>query len=198
MFVLLPIISFGQWQLMGNKIDGTTDGDKIGSTHSLDIDSTGTTIAFGTATNSDFFPFSGFAKVMDWNGTDWVQRGDTFFGTDPAYEGTVSAVSLSADGMTVAVSSPWGFNALGYKSGVVRVFDWDGTNWILRGENIDGEGNASPTLSGDVFGTALELSSDGNKIVIGARSNSPQAGAIQFSGHARVYHWNGTDWIQIG
>lgn len=197
-FAILPVLSLGQWQLMGTEIDGASDGDKIGLTHSIDMDSTGTTIAFGTPLNHDFFPFSGYAKVMDWNGTDWVQRGDTFFGTDPTLEGTGSCVSLSADGMTVAVSSPWGSNSLGYKCGIVRVFDWNGSAWVLRGNMIEGEGNADPLYSGDVFGTAMELSSDGNKIIVGARANTPQIGVNEFTGHARIYHWNGSSWMQIG
>jgi hypothetical protein len=196
-FLLFPILSFGQLQVMGSNIDGAPI-DQIGTTHSIDIDSVGTTIAFGTPFNSDFFPFSGYAKVMDWDGTDWIQRGDTFFGSDTTFEGTGAAVCLSADGMTVAVSSPWGYNSLNYKCGVVRVFDWNGTAWMLRGNIIEGEGSSFPAFAGDVFGTAMDLSPDGNKIVIGARGNTPQLGANQLSGHARVYHWDGNSWVQAG
>lgn len=198
LFCLIPAFSFGQWQQLGSSIIGTVDNDKLGSTHSIDIDSAGTTIAFGTAFNSDIFPYSGYAKVFDFNGTNWIQRGNTFVGLDSTLEGTGSAVSLSADGNTVAISSPWGYNNLGYKCGIVRVFDWNGTSWVQRGGRINGEGNIIPMFSGDVFGTSMELSANGNHLIVGARSNTKEVGVLQFQGHARVFNWNGTEWIQIG
>jgi hypothetical protein len=91
-----------------------------------------------------------------------------------------------------------GYNSLGYKCGIVRVFDWSGTSWLQRGNTIEGEGNINPIFDGDVFGTALELSADGDHIVVGARSNTQQVGVLQLQGHARVYNWNGTSWVQIG
>ncbi len=107
-------------------------------------------------------------------------------------------MSLSADGLSIAVSSPWGYNSLGYKCGNVRVFDWSGTAWVQRGNTIEGEGNVFPAFSGDVFGTALELSANGNHIVVGARSNTQEFNVLQFQGHARVFSWNGSTWQQVG
>lgn len=198
LIMLVPFMGLAQWTQLGNSINGTADNDKFGSTHAIAIDSLGTTIAVGSPFNSSVFTYSGYAKVLDWNGSSWVQRGSDFLGTDSTYEGTGAAVDLSADGMTVAVSSPWGYNSLGYKCGNVRVFDWLSNAWVQRGSNIEGEGNVLPVFAGDVFGTALQLSADGNYIVVGGRSNTPEVGVNQLSGHVRVFEWNGSDWIQIG
>ncbi|MCF8253558.1 MAG: T9SS type A sorting domain-containing protein [Bacteroidia bacterium] len=198
LFCFLPTLSFSQWTPLGNAVNGIAGNDKLGFTHAIDMDSAGTTLAVGTPYNSDVFSYSGYAKVLDWNGTAWVQRGNTFLGTDSTLEGTGAAVDLSANGKTVAVSSPWGYNSLGYKCGIVRVFDWNGSAWVQRGSRIDGEGNIIPIYSGDVFGTAMQLSSDGNYLIVGARSNTPGVGVNQLSGHARIYHWDGTAWIQKG
>lgn len=198
LIMLVPFMGLTQWTQLGNSINGTTANDKLGSTHAIAIDSLGTTIAVGTPFNGTLFPYSGYAKVLDWNGSSWVQRGSDFLGTDSTYEGTGSAVDLSADGMAVAVSSPWGYNSLGYKCGNVRVFDWVGNSWVQRGATIEGEGSIFPTFEGDVFGTALQLSADGNYIVVGARANTPEVGVNQIAGHVRVYHWNSTTWEQLG
>ena len=108
LFIFIPTMMSAQWNQIGSELNGIVSGDRIGSNHSIDIDSTGNTIAFGTGFNSDVFPYSGYAKVFDWNETAWVQRGSTFFGTDSTLEGTGSAVSLSADGLSLAVSKPLG------------------------------------------------------------------------------------------
>jgi len=196
--IMVPAICWSQWSQLGVSINGTDPNDNLGATHAIAIDASGMSIAVGSAKNSDVFTYSGYAKVFDWNGASWMQRGSDFLGTDSTYEGTGSAVDLSANGLTLAVSSPWGYNSLGYKCGVVRVFDWAGGTWVQRGENIEGEGNPNPLFSGDVFGTALELSSDGNFIVVGARANTQEIGVNQFSGHVRVYNWNGSNWVQVG
>ena len=122
-------------------------GDRLGFQNALAMDSTGNTIAVGAAYNNNLFPYSGYARVMDWDGNNWVQRGNDIIGTDTIYEATGYAVDLSSDGMTLAVSSPWGWNSLAYKCGNVRVFDWDGISWIQRGSDIEGEGDPNPLSS---------------------------------------------------
>lgn len=76
---------------------------------------------------------------------------------------------------------------------------YDGTHWqtlavlsVLppfagqqQGQDIDGE------AAGDASGVAVSLSGDGNRLAIGA----PQNGTF---GHARVYEWSGTAWVQLG
>lgn len=190
-------LSLGQWSTLGMPIDGISEGDKLGSLNSVAIDSAGNTIVVGSSRNSDFGSFYGYAKVFDWNGSQWIQRGSTFFGSE-LLEGTGSAVDISNDGNTVAISSPWGYNSLNYKCGVVNVYDWDGNTWNLRGNTIEGEGSPSPLFQNDVFGLALALSPNGNYIAIGAPQNTQEVGVLQLQGHVRVYHWDGQSWTQLG
>lgn len=197
LFLFFPFLSFSQWSQFGNDITGM-EGDQLGGTHSISLDAAGQALAVGTPFNSDNGAFSGYAEVFDWDGSEWILRGNRIEGMLPDTEGTGAAVSLSADGMTLAVGHSHGLNSLGYRCGVVSIFDWDGAEWVLRGEVIEGEGNASPAFATDVFGTALHLSADGNFIVVGARGNSPELGVLQISGHARVFQWDGTDWVQMG
>jgi hypothetical protein len=194
-FVSVQVVA--QWTPVGSPMSGMSDNDKLGDFNTIALDEAGNTIAIGTPYSSAFGPVYGYAMVMDWNGSAWVQRG-TFFPGSLALEGTGAAVDLSADGNTVVVSSPWGPNALGYECGVVNVYDWDGSDWVQRGSQIDGEGNPSPLFSTDVFGLDVDLSPDGNFLAIGAPNNTQQVGVMQGQGHCRVYQWDGTDWVQMG
>lgn len=194
---LLPFSLAAQWTQLGNFIDGKSADTKLGSFNSIALDSLGTTLAAGSPYFSDSGQFFGYAQVYDLVGGQWVDRGVPFQGSD-SLEGTGAAVSLSATGNTVAVSSPWAYNSLGYKCGVVNVYDWNGSEWIIRGATIEGEGNPSPAFEGCVFGHSICLSPDGNYIAIGAISNTQQVGVLQLQGSARVYHWDGQSWVQMG
>jgi hypothetical protein len=103
-----------------------------------------------------------------------------------------TAVSLSANGNTVAVGSPY-YDLSGIiNRGQVRVFDWSGSNWTVRGTNILlGEG------SNDYSGMSVSLSEDGKVVAVGAPLNDG-AGNLTDSGHARVYAWDGSVWAQRG
>ncbi len=59
---------------------------------------------------------------------------------------------------------------------------------VQMGEDIDGE--AAEDYSG-----AVSLSSDGNRVAIGASGNN---GSATGSGHVRVYDWSNGNWIQVG
>ena len=75
-------------------------------------------------------------------------------------------------------------------SGHVRVYGYNGTNWLQLGDEIDGE------AAGDWSGRSVSLSADGRTVAIGAYNND---GNGSNSGHVRVYGYNdGTNWTQLG
>lgn len=194
--LLMPFLSVAQWASQGG-VNGQVSNDKLGLFNSIATDADGNTMVVGSATNSALGQYFGYAKVLDWNGSQWIQRGQTINGSS-LFEGTGKAVDLTADGNTLVVSSPWGFNSLNWKCGVVRVFDWNSTQWIQRGNTIEGEGNTSPAFRGDVFGMDVSITPDGNFLAIGAPSNTKEVGVLQIQGHVRVYQWNGQSWAQMG
>lgn len=193
---VLPKFCFGQWTSNGF-VNGLAYGDKLGLTNAIAMDADGSTMAVGSSANSQLGTFFGYAKVFDWNGSQWIQRGQTINGS-AIFEGTGGSVDLTADGNTLVVSSPYGFNSLNWKVGLVRVFDWNGTQWIQRGLTLEGEGNLSPLLRNDAFGYDVSITPDGKYLAIGAPSNTKQAGVLQIQGHVRVFQWDGQSWIQIG
>ena len=98
------------------------------------------------------------------------------------------SVSLSADGSIVAIGAHFN-SAGGSYRGHVRVYAWNGTSWVQRGDDIDGEAN------NDLSGTSVSLSADGSIIAIGAPYNDSNG---YHSGHVRVYAWNDSIWVQRG
>jgi len=98
------------------------------------------------------------------------------------------SVSLSADGDRLAVGAH-NHDGNGSKSGLTRVYHWSGADWTQLGSDIDGEAVE------DYSGVSVSLSSDGNRVAIGADGNDDNGDK---SGHVRVYHWSGTQWLQLG
>jgi hypothetical protein len=91
------------------------------------------------------------------------------------------------------ISSDFNIIALGSRidnnnTGKVRVFHWNGDIWLKMGSDLLGE------AANDNFGSSVSLSSDGNKLIVGAPNND---GNGADSGHARVFQWNGENWVQL-
>jgi hypothetical protein len=224
----------GSWVQRGNAVFGESSNDRQGEQRELAISDNGNTFIVGAGGNSGNVSFAGHARVFDWNGNSWVQRGNDIDGVGANNYAGRSAIS--ADGNTIAVGAP-GNNSNGSNSGHVRIFEWNGNSWTLKGAQIVGtSGNESggcvdlalngdmvaigstdgevvriyewngsawvqkgPSLyaeaSGDYFGEELDLTPNGNSIIIGGQNND---GAGTFAGHVRVFDWNGSAWVQRG
>jgi|SaaInl3SG_22_DNA_1037383.scaffolds.fasta_scaffold23032_1 hypothetical protein len=190
--------SSAQWNVMGDPFSGG-EGDQLGRWEQLDISGNGLRMAYGTPYNSDSFPFSGYAKVFEWNQGGWVQLGEGFHGVDPLQdEGTGSSVSLDEDGSTLALGIAYAYNSMEWRTGGVRIYDWNGSTWVQRGAMIEGEGDPSPIHQTDTFGQSVGLSADGNTVIVGAEGNTLEPGVLHYQGHAKVYDWDGAAWLQRG
>ena len=103
-----------------------------------------------------------------------------------------SALSLSADGNTLAVSAPGDSSA----KGAVYVFNDNGAGWQQSARitaNIAG--------SGDNFGVSLDLSNDGMTLAVGADGEAsldgnPTNNDAFGAGAAYVFNNNGSGWSQ--
>ena len=113
---------------------------------------------------------------------DWVQRGSDIDG-EAANDLSGISVPLSADGSVVAIGAR-GNDGNGIdNSGHVRLYAWNGSSWVQRGSDIDGE------AANDLSGWSVSLSADGSVVAIGAYRND---GNGIDSGHVRLYAWNGS------
>ena len=118
----------------------------------------------------------------------WIQLGSDIVPSNERSNDELK-VSLSADGLTLAVGSPWTDSNGLIDSGEVKIYRYINNSWELLGKAIGGEGIE------DNFGKAIDISYDGNMVVIGAPYND---GNGRHSGHVRVYQYKDNEWVQMG
>jgi len=131
-----------------------TEGDQAGTSVSLSAD--GSVVAVG----SPYYDISGGTnigqmRVFSWSGSTWMPRGNAIIGKSMGDRSGWSA-NMSADGTVMAIGAPFSDgsgNAI--DSGHVRVYGWNGVDWIKRGDDIEGEvGVLSPprvvSATGDI------------------------------------------------
>ncbi|MEL6354940.1 MAG: DUF4347 domain-containing protein [Cyanobacteria bacterium J06627_28] len=178
------------WQQVGSPIIGQAAGDFNGS--SVDISDDGNTVAIGAYGSDSNGTNSGQVRIFQNVGGDWQQIGSNIDGAQQRNEsgGRSSGVSLSADGNIVAIGG-YNYRYNGQVIGHVRVFENVNGDWQQRGPDIIGEER------GDVFGWAVALSDDGNRLVTSGIYND---GSFTRAGHGRVFDFNsGADeWQQVG
>jgi hypothetical protein len=182
------------WTQLGSDIDGEAAYDKSG--WSVSMNSAGDKVVVGAPSSKTINGVdSGHAQVYEYNGTDWVKQlkkqdidGEAArdFSTGLVYGGTVS---VNSAGSRVAIGAPYNDGVNGKDSGHVRVYEYDGFFWKKLGQDLDGK------AAGDWYGNSVSMNSIGNRVVIGAYRNSDKG---VDAGHAQVYEYNGTNWIQLG
>ena len=155
---------------------------------SVDLDDEGNSVVVGAyKSNSE----RGQVLVYDFNGANWVQRGQILSGVNN-YDQFGFDVSMSNDGNTIAVGSKgWDSNPNNttYEIGETTVYDWNGSNWVQRGSSIQGINIF------DQCGFAVSLSGNGNRMAIGYKGNNT---AFPAAGLVRIFDWNGIAWVQNG
>ena len=177
----------GSWTILGIDTEGGTAGDQFGTSVALSAD--GQTMAGGAPRNNNPGSDSGNARVYSYTGGVWVKDGQSISGEAPG-DRSGRSVALSGDGRRVAIGAPEN-DGNGSSSGQVRVYEYDIDSdlWIQLGGDIDG------SAAGDDFGLSVDLSNDGNTLLVGIQlSGIPGDQA----GSAEVFSWNGTSWNQRG
>mmetsp|Transcript_6309 Transcript_6309/g.8207 ORF Transcript_6309/g.8207 Transcript_6309/m.8207 type:complete len:234 (-) Transcript_6309:367-1068(-) len=126
-------------------------------------------------------------NILARDGGDWGLRETISFRQTSEFAEFGYAVDLSNDGSVLAVGARTGGP---FQEGLVFVYDWDGSNYNLRGGTaLTGE-NAD-----DRFGFAVKLSQDGTVVAAGANFNDDGG---RSAGSVRVFAWDGEAWGQRG
>lgn len=117
-------------------------------------------------------------------GQTWTQLGSSMHG-EAAFDNSGQSIAMSDDGLSIIIGAPGNSGSFN-GAGQARVYSYDGTDWVQKGADIDGEAQY------DGSGSDVAMSADGDIIAVGASANSSSAG------HVRVYEWNGSAWAQKG
>ena len=171
-------------------LNGVETFDKFGS--AVDLSSDGLTVAVGAPYHrvGGSGDFVGKVSVFKWDGSNYVALGSDLIGSDK-YDFFGAHLSLDNEGNTLAVMGPGRDATSGstyLNKGRVRVYNYDGSNWVQSPSSYDFDGEADGDQSAGSLneskGQRVFLSGDGSVLAIGADLND---GSATDSGHVRVY-----------
>ncbi len=135
-------------------------GDNFGWT----VDISGDTLVAGAPGDDDSGAQSGSAYIFHFDGTQWVEEAKLLPPAGAPHEYFGYAASISGDTAVVGAH----FNgANGQQAGLVYVYQFNGTDWVLQAELLASDGAA-----GDYLGRAVGIS--GTTIVAGAPRDDDQ------------------------
>ena len=131
-------------------------------------------VAIGAPSNDGNGARAGHVRIYNWNGSAWAQKGIDIDGEAVDDQSGISVSMPNSN--TVAIGAAEN-NDNGSNAGHVRVYEWNGSAWVKKGIDIDGE------TTNDWSGTSVSMP-DTNHVAIGARLND---GSGIEAGHTRVY-----------
>ena len=162
-------VGTSDWVQKGNTLTG---GSEFGGRTSISRD--GNTIIVGEGGIS----INNNVKIYryDVETNDWLQKGDTF---TKGYQ-----CKLSGDGEMLAITTE--LSSLS-KLGTVKVYEWDGSSWRQKGNDINGN-----LLENTGFGMGINLNirnENGIKLTISEYQR-------QNLGRVNIYEWDGANWVK--
>ena len=161
------------WVQKGADINGESPNDRFGYSISMPDSNT---LAISAPWNDG----TGHVRIYTWNGNGWVQKGADIDGSSPSDR--FGYFVTMPDSNTIAISAPFNDDAAN-NAGQVRIYSWNGSNWTLSGNKINGQIN-------DEIGYSLSMPNS-NIVAIG----SPYASS---SGNVTVYSLKQSIWQQEG
>jgi hypothetical protein len=184
-FLVSSVHAQVHWFQLSGDINGVAPEDEFGL--SVSMNAWGNIVAVGAPYNDDAGSDAGHVRVFEWVNSSWIKKGATLTGA-ASVNFFGNSVSLSADGLTLAVGAPFN-SGNGASSGQVRVFEFNGSDWIQKGSVLNGK------APGNQAGFCVSLSSNGTTVAIG----SPyKEGEIMEAGLVTVYEFSGNSWVQKG
>lgn len=187
-FVSTTITCNSQWSQISTTLMGDAVSDEFGET--VATNEGGDIIAIGAHLN-DIAGFEyGQVKVFQLQNNIWQQLGNDLLGETTGNFGEKFGwdLDLNATGTRLVVGAPFYVNGP-IIPGATRVFEFNGTTWAQLGDVIEGEN------SQDFSGGSVSINNDGTRIIIGSSLNGDNGAG---SGQARVYEYDGANWIQLG
>ena len=160
-----------------------TDGSYQGQSVSMSGD--GYTAAVGWPDRKHAtYDTPGCVRIWTRSGTTWSQQTEIFASDATNSHKFGQSVSLSEDGATLAVGASQGNR--------VYIYTRSGTTWTEQKKILDGvDHTISHQIGNGWYGESVDLTSDGNNLVIGSPSYDYGGNA---QGSAYVYTRSGTTW----
>ncbi len=174
----------GNWEQIGEDIDGNDSYDTFGWSVSLSED--GSVVAIVGNHHDMYGNIAGYVNVYKNQGGTWIQI-DTDITSEVAGNEFVNSVSLSADGSIVALGGVCRDEYNSTRSCFARVYKNQEGEWMQIGVDIDNEVNVDEGSD-----CAVSLSADGSVLAI------RNSGSNNSVGHVWVYKTQDGVWTQVG
>lgn len=177
----------GDWVQLGETISFSNE-DKGG--WSISISSDGEYLAVGAPYSDLDYIDQGYVRIFKINAeNNWVQVGQDLIG-DYRYSRFGWSVSLSSDGSTLAVGSPYNKNApnKNYGNGSVTVYNLSDNNWT-QAYRIDAD------EADEQIGYSVSISEDGNLLALSSPTSDING---QNVGKVQIYQKENNNWSKLG
>ncbi|MAZ95922.1 MAG: hypothetical protein CMP53_00190 [Flavobacteriales bacterium] len=185
------------WIQRGSDLTGESFLDYFGSSISMPNENTiavGAPENDGTGTGGGTDRDYGHVRIFTWDpiSNDWIQKGGDIDG-ESAYDLSGTSVSMPNDN-TVAIGAPQNDGAgpgviNNQYYGHVRVYTWDGSNWVQKGLDFDGINHNHN------WGAAVAMVNE-DTIAIGGPGY--HNGTYSYVGNVQVFEWDGNSWLPVG
>jgi len=175
----------GQWNQRGQTLIGSQEFSRFGLMLSLSSDGNVLAIA-ATSYDHNGIQQAGHVQVYAYDGANWVQRGQDFYG-EGANDVLGAGLSLSSSGNRLLIGGI--SDEVGSGNGRVMVYEYDNNNWVQLGNTVEGEADPSS------FGITCRMNADGTVIVVGAPDSNVNGNS---DGATYAYSLVGGQWMQIG
>ena len=160
----------GLWKPASSPIIDKNGTDTAWFGYALDISDDGTIVAIGAPQmNSPNGDGSGGVHIFQQSSSNgnWIQMGSVIFGMMAnEFLGWTVAISTSNGRIRIAAGSPVSNDT----TGVVRVYDWDDTEWLQVGTDLIGD------VPLNRFGESVAMSEDGSILAVGVRGSAFEIG----------------------
>ena len=170
------------WSLLGIPIVPPA-GSKGHAGYSVTMNNDGDIIAYGAPRNNGY---RGSVKAFKFEDSTWQAMGQSLDASG-YYSSAGGSIAMSGNGRRLAVGSTYG----DWFKGSVDILDFDeeSSKWVLIG-----------SLAGDLyydrFGSDVDISENGNRVIVGAKSND---GNGKSSGQSKVFEYDEfLEWNQLG
>ncbi|SFS40441.1 PKD domain-containing protein, partial [Lutibacter maritimus] len=168
------------WIQIGADILGEASQDRSG--WDVSINETGNRIAMSAITTK-----SGHVRIFEFINGNWTLLGQKITGVS-AYENSGTSISLDNSGNRIAIGNRLN-SEVASSSGQVRIYEFSGGSWTQLGRDLNGN------AKNDELGSSVSLSSDGNRLAVGAPNATAPDDSIGF---VQVFEFLEGDWIPIG
>ena len=172
------------WQLLGSDITPSDQNGQGGL--SVVMNGAGNIVVIG----SPYYDSQkGLVQAYELVGGEWAPMGPPIVSVYRSMLG--SSIDLSADGKRLVT----GKHQISTNTGSVEIYNFEDSSreWTLM-KTIYGENYY------DRLGSAVEISEDGNRIVVGVPfyDEGPDGSITTNSGRVHVYDYDGSDWTMLG